>query len=585
MNDNRAIIRTNAKRNLANIRTSKLKIQMDLTTLDMIIAFIYKDSVLRTRKALTNIDKLFKSLDLTIYEKKGEDNSDILNRIWIITTSLHAKLKEGLVNDDIIKQYCKDREDCDAYKESLIDILTEKGQKITYEESKYLLKQIDDRLSFGYAITLKEIVEEMMSLIDPSDIRSYKSISDDLYQIANAIININRKSNSIDSEQTFSLQEEVFQTVISDSLEKLKNRNRIFITGIKRLNTFLAPGYMSKRLYTYLAFPGGGKSQILLKAALDIRKYNAGIQCKNPDNRPAVLFITMENSIEETVERIFNVVASDDDIRNYTPAQVLRMLKNDGELALTDKTNIDIIIKYYPNRSIDTNDLYGIIQDLEDDGVEVCALILDYLKRIKPAEAGDNEKIELKNITNELKDLATILDIPVITAQQLNRTASAIIDAAIQAKKEDVTRLVGRDGVAGAWEIIENSDVVIIINREKKLGTSDVYLTFKLLKRRYRSAETDDALRELEYFNHPYAQGSSIKLIDDIDMDVSLSLTSLASQFVAADKDNNDMGKRGKKNAVEREENGKKKKDEQDDDDILGVSDSFIPFDFGSSVY
>lgn len=551
----------------------------------MIIAFIYKDSVLRTRKALTNIDKLFKSLDLSIYEKKGEDNSDILNRIWIITTSLHAKLKEGLVNDDIIKQYCKDREDCDAYKESLIDILTEKGQKITYEESKYLLKQIDDRLSFGYAITLKEIVEEMMSLIDPSDIRSYKSISDDLYQIANAIININRKSNSIDSEQTFSLQEEVFQTVISDSLEKLKNRNRIFITGIKRLNTFLAPGYMSKRLYTYLAFPGGGKSQILLKAALDIRKYNAGIQCKNPDNRPAVLFITMENSIEETVERIFNVVASDDDIRNYTPAQVLRMLKNDGELALTDKTNIDIIIKYYPNRSIDTNDLYGIIQDLEDDGVEVCALILDYLKRIKPAEAGDNEKIELKNITNELKDLATILDIPVITAQQLNRTASAIIDAAIQAKKEDVTRLVGRDGVAGAWEIIENSDVVIIINREKKLGTSDVYLTFKLLKRRYRSAETDDALRELEYFNHPYAQGSSIKLIDDIDMDVSLSLTSLASQFVAADKDNNDMGKRGKKNAVEREENGKKKKDEQDDDDILGVSDSFIPFDFGSSVY
>ena len=584
MNDNRAIIRTNAKRNLANIRTSKLKIRMDLTTLDMIIAFIYKDSVLRTRKALTNIDKLFKSLDLSIYEKKGEDNSDILNRIWIITTSLHAKLKEGLVNDDIIKQYCKDREDCDAYKESLIDILTEKGQKITYEESKYLLKQIDDRLSFGYAITLKEIVEEMMSLIDPSDIRSYKSISDDLYQIANAIININRKSNSIDSEQTFSLQEEVFQTVISDSLEKLKNRNRIFITGIKRLNTFLAPGYMSKRLYTYLAFPGGGKSQILLKAALDIRKYNAGIQCKNPDNRPAVLFITMENSIEETVERIFNVVASDDDIRNYTPAQVLRMLKNDGELALTDKTNIDIIIKYYPNRSIDTNDLYGIIQDLEDDGVEVCALILDYLKRIKPAEAGDNEKIELKNITNELKDLATILDIPVITAQQLNRTASAIIDAAIQAKKEDVTRLVGRDGVAGAWEIIENSDVVIIINREKKLGTSDVYLTFKLLKRRYRSAETDDALRELEYFNHPYAQGSSIKLIDDIDMDVSLSLTSLASQFVAADKDNNDMGKRGKKNAVDREENGKKKKDEQDDD-ILGVSDSFVPFDFGSSVY
>ena len=63
------------------------------------------------------------------------------------------------------------------------------------------------------------------------------------------------------------------------------------------------------------------------------------------------------------------------------------------------------------------------------------------------------EKEELKNITNELKTLAKKLDIPVITAQQLNRSASGVIDAAIQNNKEDVTRLVGRDAVAGAWEI------------------------------------------------------------------------------------------------------------------------------------
>ena len=160
-----------------------------------------------------------------------------------------------------------------------------------------------------------------------------------------------------------------------------------------------------------------------------------------------------------------------------------------------------------------------------------------------------------------------------ITAQQLNRTASAIIDSAIQAKKEDVTRLIGRDGVAGAWEIIENSDVVIIINREKKLGGSDVYLTFKLLKRRYRSADTDDNLRELEYFNHPYAKGSSIRLVDDVEMEESISLTSLASEFVAADTNN----KRGKKNAIERDV-------EEDDEDTLEIS-AFEPFDMNKQIY
>ena len=569
MDTSRTQLHTNIRKKMMDLRAAKLPIKIDLTTLDMTIQFLYKEGSLKTRKALTNIDKLFKSLDLTIYSEK---EIELTNRIWIIQTTLEAYLREGIVQEEIIKNYCKTDSECDDYKASILDQVTGTKRQINYEESKYLLKQIDERLAFGYTVTLKHVIQELFSLIDESDPRSYRVLSDDLYQIANSIINIKRRTNSLGAEQTFSLQEEVFETVLFDSMEKLNNRNRIFITGIRHLNTFLAPGYMSKRLYTYLAFPGGGKSQMLLKAAFDIRKYNSGIQCKNPDNRPAVLMITMENSIEETIERIFNMVSSDDDIRNYSPKQVRKMLKNGG-LSLTDKDNIDVIIKYYPNRSIDTNDLYGIIQDLEDEGVEVVALILDYLKRIRPAEKGANEKEELKNITNELKDLATYWDIPVITAQQLNRTASSIVDAAIQAKKSDVTKLVGRDGVAGAWEIIENSDVVIIINREKKLGSDEVYMTFKLLKRRYRSSDNDDKLRELEYFNHPYAKGSSIRLVDDVEMEESISLTSLASEFVAADTNN----KRGKKNAIERDV-------EEDDEDTLEIS-AFEPFDMNKQIY
>lgn len=568
--DTKSQFHANIRKKLSELRASKLPIRIDITTLDMTIQFLYKEGALRTRKALTNIDKLFKSLDLTIYTEK---DVELTNRIWIIERTLDGLLREGLVQEEFVKNYCKLDSECDDYKASILDQLTSAKRQINYDESKYLLKQIDERLAFGYTVTLKHIVQELFSLLDESDPRSYRQLQDDLYQIANSIINIKRRTNSLGADQTFSLQEDVFETVVFDSMKKLNNRNRIFITGIRHLNTFLAPGYMSSRLYTYLAFPGGGKSQILLKTAWDIKKYNGGIECKNPDHRPAVLMITMENSIEETVERIFNMVSSDDDIRNYSPKQVKKMLKRDG-LTITDKDNIDIIIKYYPNRSIDTNDLYGIIQDLDDEGVEVVALILDYLKRIKPAEKGQNEKEELKNITNELKDLATYWDIPVISAQQLNRTASAIVDAAIQAKKSDVTKLVGRDGVAGAWEIIENSDVVIIINREKKLGSDEVYMTFKLLKRRYRSSDNDDKLRELEYFNHPYAKGSTIRLVDDVELEESISLTSLSSEFVALENT-----KRGKKNAMEREQIR-----EDSDDDTLEIS-TFEPFDMNKRVY
>lgn len=104
------------------------------------------------------------------------------------------------------------------------------------------------------------------------------------------------------------------------------------------------------------------------------------------------------------------------------------------------------------------------------------------------------------------------------------------------------------------------------------------------MKRRYRSADSDDAMRELEYFNHPYVAGSSIRLEDDIDLDTSLSLTSLASQFVGVDGESS--GKRGKKNVMEREEKKKKHKDEEEeDDDVLGIPGSFEPFEMGKMNY
>lgn len=545
-----------------DIKSAKIRIKLNITTLDSLISFLYKESVLRTRKTMNNIRKFINALDYSLYEGEVE----LLARIWIVQKTLEARLVEGFANDNMVMKYCLDDVECDGLKESILTRIVNDDKKITHEESKYLINQIDDQLNFGYTLALKEVIQDYMNMLDANDIKSYKAISKDLYQLASSIININRSSRSLDSDQTFSLHPDAFATIVGDAVQRLKDRNRIFVTGIKRWNTILSPGYMSKRLYTYLAFPGGGKSQILLKSALDIRKYNAGIQTKDPDKRPAVLFITMENSIDETIERIFNMTTSNDDIRNFSQKQIVRKLKEEGGLTLSDKNNIDIIIKYYDNRAIDTNDLYGIIQDLEDEGVETIALILDYLKRIRPSEKANSEKEELKNITNELKCLATYFDIPVITAQQLNRVAATVVDAAIQAKKEDVTRLIGRDGVAGAWEIIENSDVVIIINQEIKTDTGDMYMTFKLLKRRYRSSEESEKLRKLEYFNHPYDRENGIKLLDDFDLDKPLSLTSLAAQFIGAEE----VSKRGKKNATARENK----------DSSTGFNAEFAPFDF-----
>ena len=52
---------------LQSIGMSKLKVKIDKYTLDQIIRFLYKESNLRTHKALLMIEKFIDNLDLSIY--------------------------------------------------------------------------------------------------------------------------------------------------------------------------------------------------------------------------------------------------------------------------------------------------------------------------------------------------------------------------------------------------------------------------------------------------------------------------------------------------------------------------------------
>lgn len=512
-------------RRIEDIKLGKLKMELNERFVGGVLTFIFKESPLRTRKVLNNIYRLFSNIDTNMQSYK--EHPKLTAMIMTVVLAMEAKLDLDFNNDDIIKNRCiSEGTPINPFVE---DVVNEIGMyEITYEESIYLVRQIEDRLKYGYILALKETNDDIHAKLMNGDIVTYKQLADRLYNLAAEIINTKRQISSMDNNQSFSLLDNDFESSVEVSLDKLKDKNKMLRTGIQRWNTLLGGAYFSKRLYTYLAFPGGGKSQILLKSALDIKKYNK-IETKDPNKIPTVLYITMENDIDETIERLYNMTVTSEDIRNAETKDVIRELRETGQLKITEESNVNIIVKYYPNQSISTDDLYTIIDDTNDSGSEVIALVLDYMKRIRPSAKALNEKEELKHITNELKTLAKEKEIPVITAQQLNRSAASIVDSAMQSNKTDVTKLVGRDGVAGAWEIIENSDVVIVLNQEVQQTTGRLYMTFKLLKRRYKPFISDYRLRTLEYFNHPYKDESTIMLEDDINSNIVKSCYGLSN--------------------------------------------------------
>lgn len=515
----------------------------------------------RTFKSVKNINRLFTNIDMGKYQ----NNQELQSYIWCINY-ISKQWLEGVIDPDVIAEMAKRQPEFDNVKGDIITTCANDPNIISAPEAKAIFDLVGEALQYGYVASLKD---EYINLLDDISLDSpgaFKELVNRLFLISQSLIDIKHNTNMVANKVTFNTADpDSMKEAISQTINSLKTSNNIFKTGIRRLNTLLSPGYMNGRLYVFMGLPAGGKSLILLKSALDIRKYNPDYKPKTPGMRPCVLYITMENSFTETIERVWNM-SFDDSIVNYSEEEayekickelgITRILNEDVEAYSTDtgekleaqlidenlegKTNIDIVMKYFSYREISTDDIFTIIQDLRDENMEVCALVFDYIKRIQPSvPVPDNVKLELNRIINELKALAVIGDIPVITAHQMNRTAAATVDAAARQGKGDVTKLAGRENVGDAWEVVETGDWVAIVNIEYKPGTDEKYIVINVVKRR-RIDIADSEFAKYTYLAHPFAKNNGLRLIDDVPLDKVLSLQSLATDInlVGKEKEN-----------------------------------------------
>lgn len=520
----------------------RIRIRFDRVMLESFIGYLSLDSKFITRANYINMQKLFEIIDDTMYESDAE----MYDMIQFIRMMMEARLEKSMNNLSVILSYCL-RVNNENFKKFSSKI--EYYGKIKESEIKWINRAVVDRLKYAYIVFYRDIIYEDFERIDTGEYTSYEEACEVIREDITHLLAEMRQSDTLNNIDTFSLDDNVFDTIVTDIVNKLKDKSRRFSTGIRALNNILSPGFMSGRLYMFLARTANFKSGILLSIARWFKAYNYTAKPKrNPEAIPTVLLVTTENSVAETVARLFAMVVPGENIEELSPEEVIQKLKNEGQMTISSENSFDIIIKYYNDREIDTNDLYGIIEDIENDNREVMGLIVDYIKRIRAAESGHgDERIELKNASNELKSLAQNLDIPVITAMQINRAGNAIVEMAMSQSKEDLAKFVGATNIANCWDLVENSDWVCIINIERHKKTGQYYLTFKRTKIRYA-----DKSEGRTYFNHPFADGDKIRLIDDVMLPKSLSINTLATDI--AEDEKKKSGKKGTKGTRIREE-------------------------------
>ena len=527
-----------------NIHNSdnKIKFKFPKSILNLFIGYsLYPDTSKVSKMDLSNLYKLLKMTD----ERSYEFDVSMYARLELAKKILEARIEKGLYSFDAIMSYCNIENDVENNK--LINNISS-FTNLTESEIKYITRAVTDRLQYAFILLYKEIILNEFLKIDTGEFTSYKEVVAEVKDQCAQLLNDIRKADAATMKKSFSLKEGIFEELVTSAVSSITDPGTALVTGVQMLNDMLSPGYMPGRLYIWLGISGSFKSLMLLMSCYWIKKYNKIETTKTP----TVLYITTENSIDESIIRLFNMSTTCGDIRQYLPEEVAGMMRESGGLTLDDG-DIDIVMQYYNNFEISTGDIYNIVDDLEDNNREVIAVVVDYIKRIRSISPTIDERIRLANVSNELKDLSVNLKIPVITAQQINRAGNMALDNASETGKEDLARFLGRGNIAQCWDIIENSDWCGILNIEVEKSSNIKYLTVKEIKKRYKS------MTNITYFNQPFVDVDSIQMVEDVGWSTPAGKISLATNLNIVD---NSMvnSTRGDKSAKPREDVAKKKK-------------------------
>ena len=538
---------------------------LPLSTIILYANYILKTIHTSNRGVLTDLRELLTMIDPGknfSVEQVRERNS-----YFFLKQLLDARLK-GYENRDILMEAALNGLDVKN-----IFPLRKLEEPLGSNELAFIEQNIgNNRNSFYTQSIMSTMYTQYSDFAIANETEKFKILKD----VQKQIVDVNRKIKenvcvSSVSESLSLSNDEQFEATVAHMYNRAIDGSTKLKTGIQAINRSLNGGFENDRCYIYLGLPGEGKSSTLLNLTLQIKGNNKDIVTKDPTKRPTILFLTMENTLNETLERVFSILVSDNDISEFGGhKEIMQLLRQNG-LGVSNDSPIDIEFRYVPSNSVDTDYLYTIYDEMSANGQEVVCLVQDYIKRIRPRDfklMGGDMRIALGAVVDEFKEFAVAKHIPVITASQLNRDAAKIIDEGRKSSEADLVRKVGRANIGESTLITENADSAFILVPEDG-ADGRKYLGMANAKKRFKTQSS-------QFFYLPYSKERPLELLQDIHLAEPLSKLSLNELKTATNENNNGswsalLGNEKSKPVEIKESDSIKKKS-----DAYGISKEFI---------
>lgn len=264
---------------------------------------------------------------------------------------------------------------------------------------------------------------------------------------------------------------------------KLQEEKYTISTGVDTIDGILGGGFTPSTLNVIASQTHGGKSALMasMASSMLLKGYNT-------------LFVTLEMSEEQTLKRIYsNILNININQFKSTNKSVFQSQWD----SIVDSVG-DLQVKEFPTGTLTTMQLENYVEKLENStGKKIDAIFVDYLTIMNANSV--NQSIGsygfYKIIAEELRSMSQKLGIPIITAQQMNRSGFNTTEA-------------GLESVGDSLAIAQTSDTFMIINRTEDLDNlNQISLAFK---KNRNTGNMDTLVLNVDYEHMRYASLGSL---------------------------------------------------------------------------
>lgn len=493
-------INTNNLGNRRHESNETIKLNLDLRTYDLLCRYILQPKNVVRLEHVMNLRKLLYIIDKSTYENDPEK----VKRFNFLLKAIDARL-ENITDKEMMIVYIN------GGLNYTIDFLDYDHLDLSRDEVFWVHNLVTESLRYNFVYQGIDKLQDLCVRFKTSDFANRGNIIKEYEMYLDEMKNNFRKVHIDDNinDATFSLREDTFIPMITDAWNLITSPSRRLVSGMQGLNEMVGGGFEAGRVYMFLGVAGVGKSMTLLNLLTQMKRYNTVYDLKDKTKTPCIVLLTMENTVVETLTRLFDMtIENSRGMQNYQLDEVINLLRTEGQLVVNDSSPIDIVIKYKPNKSVDTNYLYTLYDDLKDQGYEMICMIQDHIKRIRSAEYNSDLRLELGDIVNEFKVFAADKMIPLITVSHLNREATKVIEEATRKGNQDNGKLLGKSNIGESLLMIDNVDVAFTLTKDYDKD-GNCYMTFHRIKMRDRGSQRD-------YICQPFIPGTEVRLVCDI---------------------------------------------------------------------